>query len=512
MSRRLLFVTVDIIILMVSFVFFAWLKPGTKALIIPQYIKPFVFFLLIWTISSLTTKKYIPEKFKIKSEIFKIIIQSNFFSLAVVTIFLYTFHLFAVSRFLLFGTIAMATFFEIVFAWFYNIILTSHALDIENGKPATAKSDSYLQAGEIITPTKRKRTRQEQKSFSPELLTMIGREFGGEVEELIKKHVSNLRGNFQVVSTTTRFNIATLLEDKYNCIINLHRINDIRWLNKFFETVNSKLEPGGIFIGKAETYVLRKKRLIKKYITPFNYVVYFFDFLFRRVLPKLPVMKRFYFWLTKGQNRLLSKAETLGRLYSCGFKVLEEQFIDDELYFVVAKNGEPLYPAAPTYGPLVKLRRIGKGGQYFYVYKMRTMHPYSEYLQDYVYSNNNLDAGGKFKNDFRVNTAGKILRKFWLDETPMLINLMKGQMKLVGVRPLSDHYFNLYSDELKDLRTRYKPGLVPPFYVDMPETLEEIMESERQYLEAYRKSPFLTDFRYFFLAWKNIIFKHARSK
>ncbi len=497
---------------MFSFVFFAWLKPGTKAIIIPQYIKPFVFFLLIWTISSLTSKKYIPEKFKIKSEIFKIIIQSNFFSLAVVTIFLYTFHLFAVSRFLLFGTIATATFFEILLAWFYNIILTSQALDVENGKTTIAKFDDYSRGGEIFTQTKQKKKRQEKKPFSPELLNMIGREFGEEIMELIKNHVSNLTGNFQVVSTTTRFNIASLAEEKYSGIINLHRINDIRWLNKFFETVNLKLERGGIFIGKAETYLLRKRRLLKKYITPFNYVVYFFDFLFRRVLPKMPVMKRFYFWLTKGQNRLLSRAETLGRLYSCGFKVLEEQFINDELYFVAAKKGEPQYPSTPTYGPLVKLRRIGKGGQFFYVYKMRTMHPYSEYLQDYVYNSNNLDAGGKFKNDFRINTAGKVMRKFWLDETPMLINLMKGQMKLVGVRPLSAHYFNLYSDELKALRTRYKPGLVPPFYVDLPETLEEIMESERRYLEAYRESPFLTDLKYFFLAWKNIIFKHARSK
>ena len=103
------------------------------------------------------------------------------------------------------------------------------------------------------------------------------------------------------------------------------------------------------------------------------------------------------------------------------------------------------------------------------------------------------------------------MRKFWLDELPMIINLLKGDMKIVGVRPLSKQYFNLYSDEMKEKRLRYKPGLVPPFYVDMPKTLEEIMESENRYLDAYSKNPVWVDIRYFFMAFYNIIFRRARS-
>ena len=56
-----------------------------------------------------------------------------------------------------------------------------------------------------------------------------------------------------------------------------------------------------------------------------------------------------------------------------------------------------------------------------------------------------------------------------------------------------------------------KPGLIPPFYADMPKTLEEIMASEMRYLEAYEKHPFRTDIRYFFKAMWNILFKGARS-
>jgi lipopolysaccharide/colanic/teichoic acid biosynthesis glycosyltransferase len=94
----------------------------------------------------------------------------------------------------------------------------------------------------------------------------------------------------------------------------------------------------------------------------------------------------------------------------------------------------------------------------------------------------------------------------------MLINLVKGDLKLVGVRPLSEHYFKLYSKTLQEKRINYKPGLIPPFYADYPKTLDEIMDSEIRYMEAYKNHPFLTDFKYFFRAGFNILFKRYRSR
>jgi hypothetical protein len=61
------------------------------------------------------------------------------------------------------------------------------------------------------------------------------------------------------------------------------------------------------------------------------------------------------------------------------------------------------------------------------------------------------------------------------------------------------------------LRKRTKPGLIPPFYVDMPETFEEIRASEKKYLEAYFKQPIRTDLYYGFWALYNIFIKSARS-
>ncbi|HKK41936.1 MAG TPA: hypothetical protein VJ963_05975, partial [Bacteroidales bacterium] len=59
--------------------------------------------------------------------------------------------------------------------------------------------------------------------------------------------------------------------------------------------------------------------------------------------------------------------------------------------------------------------------------------------------------------------------------------------------------------------TRYKPGLIPPFYADLPADLEAIQASEIKYLDSYDKSPVITDLIYFFKSGWNIMFRRARS-
>lgn len=141
------------------------------------------------------------------------------------------------------------------------------------------------------------------------------------------------------------------------------------------------------------------------------------------------------------------------------------------------------------------------------------MHPYSEFLQEYIYEKNRLQEGGKFNHDIRITTLGRLFRRFWLDELPMFLNFFKGDMKFVGVRPISKQYFNLYNKELQEKRTNFKPGLFPPFYADMPKTLEEIQKSEMKYLcMCEQKGELLTDIIYLYKIIINILFKKARSK
>ena len=140
------------------------------------------------------------------------------------------------------------------------------------------------------------------------------------------------------------------------------------------------------------------------------------------------------------------------------------------------------------------------------------MYPYSEYLQEHVYKRQGLQKGGKLMNDPRVSTTGRIFRKYWIDELPMFYNLVRGELKIFGVRPLSPHYLSLYPEEFQKYRTKFKPGLIPPFYADLPNTLEEIVASEERYLKAYEQLGLLADIQYTYKAFYNIFIKKARSK
>lgn len=293
-------------------------------------------------------------------------------------------------------------------------------------------------------------------------------------------------------------------------IIAVQRLNDVRYINKFLESANANLPLGGRFAAFLETAEQRRDRILKKYPKNIRMVLYSLDYLIRRVWPKLPYVKKVYFTLTRGRNRVVSKIEMYGRIYSCGFELLDVLKTEDRLYFVAQKTGTPAYNTEATYGPLVKLRRQGKN-KVIRVYKIRTMYPYSEYLQQYVFDHNGLESGGKMKNDPRVNAVGRFLRKYWLDELPMLFNVVKGDLKLFGVRPISAQYLSLYPPEFQEFRKKFRPGLIPPYYVDLPHSFEEIVESERQYLMAYQEAPLRTDLKYFAKALQNIIIKRVRS-
>lgn len=183
----------------------------------------------------------------------------------------------------------------------------------------------------------------------------------------------------------------------------------------------------------------------------------------------------------------------------------------DCLFYVAQRVKTPSLDRNPSYGPLIRLRRIGYNGEIMHVNKFRTMHPYSEYLQEYIHEQNALDANGKFADDFRLTNWGKLFRRMWIDELPQIVNFFRGDLNLVGVRALSEQYFSLYPQDLQQLRIQFKPGLVPPYYADLPKSFEEIVDSERNYLNQKQTHPFSTDIRYFFAAMYNILVKRVRS-
>lgn len=298
---------------------------------------------------------------------------------------------------------------------------------------------------------------------------------------------------------------------EYTGMVNIQRVNDIKRINKYLEAVNRNLINDQYLVISLETMASRRKRLLNKYPKGFNRVYYFMDFILKRVLPKWKPTRKIYFRITNGRNRVISLTEGLGRIICCGFEIVGFKQIHYNTYIVGKKVKAPAYDLQPTYGALIRLRRIGEDGKVFNVFKLRTMYPFSEYLQDYIFEQHDLSEGGKFRDDFRMTSWGQHLRRYWIDELPMFINWFRGEMKLVGVRPLSRQYFELYPEDLRKMRIKVKPGLVPPYYADMPDGFNEIIDSERRYLEAYEQHPIRTDIRYLLKAIMNIIFRGARS-
>lgn len=110
--------------------------------------------------------------------------------------------------------------------------------------------------------------------------------------------------------------------------------------------------------------------------------------------------------------------------------------------------------------PIFKHKRIGKNGMLFDVYKFQTMMDNSEEifktipknLKRKYYENYKLD------NDPRVTKIGKILRRLSLDELPQLINVLKGEMSLIGPRPVVKDELQKYKNNVNKLLT-IRPGM-----------------------------------------------------
>ncbi len=493
-------ILIDLLILLLSYyVVLDWF-PLTTDTPFEKYSWPTFFFTLAWIIVSYLFQRYNTLR---KQKYYEAIIRLLYVCEILFIFFAVILHLFfkEFSGFVLLSItigafvvnyIAISIYFAYRFAVEYR--------EVESSVPE-----------ERINAHARPENQIDPESYL-QLCNTIVSHSGKNVLDFLKKEFDLSSGNTLVFISNDPENLLMNPNYQYSTMIQLERLNNMRGINRKFNILNEKLPDNGFFVCCFKSKSTRKKEILNSYFKGLNYLVYSFYYIYKRVMPKIFFTQKFYYFLSGGKDRVFSKTEVLGRLYCCGFKVLKEKKIGNLTYIVAQRVKQPEPQQNTFYGPLIRLRRLGKDGRPFKVYKMRTMHPYSEYLQGYIYDRNSLKEGGKFNKDFRVTTTGSIMRKYWLDELPMLINLFKGEMKLVGVRPLSAQYYSLYSKELQQKRNKFKPGLLPPFYADMPKTLEEIEQSEMKYLLACeRNGVFMTDIRYMFLILNNILFKKARS-
>ena len=504
-------ISVDFLLIGILFFAVNYFRNGTFVLS-NNYEKLLLFLYGMWFVTAFITGKFDKRNFYNYYYAMASCVKSVILMAGIMTVLIFAFRLFFFSRGQAFGTLLMFLTAEALLYYMYFIFQERKKAgkDIESVYPTKTffkqkklvlgSKKTAADAGDFATV--KESLYHALDFFSPWLFDFIDNAI-----DLSK--IS--RPSTAVLNSDDISDVGSLDDDSLRLVMNLQKTNNIRWVNKYFLVIYKKLKPGGYFVGNVDTIALHKERFYSKYSGKFTGILYFVNFIFRRVLPKLRGINRTYFAVTKGRGRLISRAEVLGRLYYCGFEVIAEQDDKNRAYFIARKAKSVSLDQSPSYGPIVQLERSGGNGQTINIYKFRTMYPYSEYLQQYVYEKNRLQKGGKFKDDFRVSALGNFMRETWLDELPMLYNWIKGDVKLLGVRPLSMQFLSLYSSELRDIRKQVKPGLIPPFYADMPETLEEIQESELRYLQSYLREPFKTQYTYLWKAFVNIIIRGARS-
>ena len=139
------------------------------------------------------------------------------------------------------------------------------------------------------------------------------------------------------------------------------------------------------------------------------------------------------------------------------------------------------------------------------------MHAYSEYLQEYLVKLNGYNAYGKPQNDFRLANWAILFRKLHIDELPQLINVLKGELDLVGVRPISRFGYKSLPPDLQEKRIKYKPGCIPPNKALGLTGFDGVIHAERTYLQEREKWGRLINIKYFWMTFFRFIKKRNLS-
>jgi lipopolysaccharide/colanic/teichoic acid biosynthesis glycosyltransferase len=148
-------------------------------------------------------------------------------------------------------------------------------------------------------------------------------------------------------------------------------------------------------------------------------------------------------------------------------------------------------------GPAIyRHERIGKDGKPFSVYKFRSMsvggddRGYLEYLKQLIESEQAGDGNGtpyrKMEGDGRITKVGRVLRKYYLDELPQLLNVLRGEMSLVGPRPHVAFEVGYYSAQQRR-RLSVRPGLTGLWQVDGKAdcSFNELIALDLEYIDRW---------------------------
>ena len=164
---------------------------------------------------------------------------------------------------------------------------------------------------------------------------------------------------------------------------------------------------------------------------------------------------------------------------------------------------------SPGDGAIFRQRRVGRGGKLFWLYKFRTMCPDAEEQLNELLSQNQMDGPVfKIKGDPRITRVGRFLRKTSLDELPQLLNVLQGDMSIVGPRPALPREVELYSDYQRQ-RLYVTPGLscywqIAPHRNEM--SFDEWVALDLKYIQ---ERSFWVDWKIIFLTVRAMLMKYG---
>lgn len=164
---------------------------------------------------------------------------------------------------------------------------------------------------------------------------------------------------------------------------------------------------------------------------------------------------------------------------------------------------------SPGDGAIFRQRRVGRDGKLFWLYKFRTMCPDAEKRLNELLKLNQMDGPVfKIKGDPRITRVGRFLRKTSLDELPQLLNVLRGDMSIVGPRPALPREVELYSDYQRQ-RLYVTPGLscywqITPHRNEM--SFDEWVAPDLKYIQ---ERSFWVDWKIIFLTVRAMFMKYG---
>ncbi|NLT93946.1 MAG: sugar transferase [Clostridia bacterium] len=157
-------------------------------------------------------------------------------------------------------------------------------------------------------------------------------------------------------------------------------------------------------------------------------------------------------------------------------------------------------------GPVIfKQKRVGLNGKVFTLYKFRSMVPEAEQLKASLMNFNEMSGPVfKIKNDPRVTKVGRFIRKTSIDELPQLINVFKGEMSLIGPRPLPVEEAAKIEPHISSKRSSVKPGITCIWQISGRNLVdfEEWMKMDMHYIDNWS---FWLDWKILFLTLPAVI-------